>query len=309
MKLSISQVITPLALACVLAQSGLADDDAQPKTGDPGATFHRYEAGEFKGMPYRWMKPIDYDSQQAYPLILSLHGRAGVGADNRKNLRLWNTAVLNQDDWRRKYPCFVIAPQNTFAWVRPKTVKAKVASPDGQEFLAGLNERSRRFVDKQISMPDESSLEIVFGLIKHLQAEYNIDSRRIYVLGGSMGGFGAWAAMQEEPELFAAGIPVCGGPYVYLDLARIKHVPVWAFHGVNDGTVPYALSRNAFESLKREQGNCKLTSLAGVGHGAPGTAFRYTGDDAAKGFVTEYSGQQCDRESDVWKWLFRQRKN
>ena len=153
-------------------------------------------------------------------------------------------------------------------------------------------------------------LEIVFDLIDKIQKDFNIDEKRIYVLGASMGGFGSWTAMQEEPDLFAAGIPVCGGPSPTqnLDLDRIKHIPIWAFHGKEDSTIPYEKSKNAFEKLKIAKGNCKLTSLSGIKHSSWIQAFEYKGDDKAKGYVTEYSSNKCDKESDVWEWLFRQHK-
>ncbi len=282
---------------------------ARAQSGEGGGeVLHGYTAGEFKGMPYRWMKPPDYDAKKSYPLVLSLHGRAGVGTDNRENLRGWNTTIMNRKDWREKHPCFVLAPQNGFAWVRPATVKASVKARGGDAFVAGLDKKARRYVSVQLAKPDYSGLAIVFDLVAKFREDFNIDGRRIYVIGNSMGGYGAWAAMQEEPDLFAAGIAACGGQYIHLGLDRIRHVPVWAFHGTADKTVPYERSRKAFAELKKLGGNCKLTSLKGEGHGIWRIAFRYTGDDTVKGFITEYSSEECDRESDVWKWLFSQRR-
>ena len=39
---------------------------------------------------YRLMKPMSFDSNKRYPVIVSLHGAGGRGADNRKQLRDWN---------------------------------------------------------------------------------------------------------------------------------------------------------------------------------------------------------------------------
>jgi predicted peptidase len=297
-------IIAGLALAGTIAFAGEA-----PRKGGDVAVLHGYEAGELEGMPYRWMKPIDYDPEKTYPLVISLHGRSGVGADNRRNLVSWHTKLLNQDDWRRRNPCFVIAPQNTFAWVRVSTVRAAVEKAGKEEFLSGLGKRQKKFVTTQISQPDYSSLEIVFDIIKKFQKDFKIDESRIYVIGNSMGGFGVWAAISEEPELFAAGIALCGGPYRYKDFEVIKDVPLWAFHGVADKNVSYTkYSRRGFDGLKAIGGNCKLTSLKGEGHSIWEIALRYTGDDEEKGFVTEYASDKCDKEGDVWKWLFSQRK-
>ena len=60
-------------------------------------------------MSYRLMKPIGFDSNKRYPVIVSLHGGGGRGADNRKQLRDWNK-LLAQEQRRSDYPCYVLAP-------------------------------------------------------------------------------------------------------------------------------------------------------------------------------------------------------
>jgi len=293
----------------VVLTAALASLAAEAQSGEgAGSLFRGYSAGEFKGMSYRWMKPPNCDAKKSYPLVLSLHGRAGVGTDNRENLRGWNTTIINRDEWREEHPCFVLAPQNDFAWVRPATVKASVQARGGEAFVAGLDKKARRYVRVQLGKPDYSGLAVVFDLIAKFREDFSVDGQRIYVIGNSMGGYGAWAAMQEEPDLFAAGVAACGGQCIHLGLDRIKHVPVWAFHGTADKIVPYEKSRKAFEELKKLGGNCKLTSLKGQGHGIWRIAFRYAGDNPAKGYTTEYSSEECDREGDVWQWLFSQRK-
>jgi len=45
-----------------------------------------YEPHADDEMPYRLMKPIHFDSNKLYPVIVSLHGAGGRGTDNRKQL-------------------------------------------------------------------------------------------------------------------------------------------------------------------------------------------------------------------------------
>jgi predicted peptidase len=47
-----------------------------------------YEAREFEGVKYRLLRPIDLakNPDQKYPLILSLHGAAGIGNDKKAAL-------------------------------------------------------------------------------------------------------------------------------------------------------------------------------------------------------------------------------
>ena len=62
-----------------------------PKMPNPKQrAFKLYEPSEFEGMPYRLMKPIDFDPEKTYPLILSLHGKGGTGTDNLRSGKVWN---------------------------------------------------------------------------------------------------------------------------------------------------------------------------------------------------------------------------
>ena len=45
------------------------------------------EPQEFQGMPYRVMKPLDFDSENVYPVIVSLHGTGGKGANHDRQLK------------------------------------------------------------------------------------------------------------------------------------------------------------------------------------------------------------------------------
>ena len=74
------------------------------------ALIDAYVARSHESMPYRLMKPLRIEPGKRYPLIVSLHGSGGVGDDNLSNLRFWN-GVMAEQEWRRKYPCFVLVPQ------------------------------------------------------------------------------------------------------------------------------------------------------------------------------------------------------
>ena len=43
-----------------------------------------HEPHMYNDMPYRIMKPLNFDSNKKYPLIVSLHGGGGRGSDNLK---------------------------------------------------------------------------------------------------------------------------------------------------------------------------------------------------------------------------------
>ena len=51
----------------------LPKEEARIKASSSNKWMDLYEEHTFKGMPYRLLKPIDFDPSRTYPLILSLH--------------------------------------------------------------------------------------------------------------------------------------------------------------------------------------------------------------------------------------------
>ncbi len=109
---------------------------------------------------------------------------------------------------------------------------------------------------------DEQTL---IGLLDELEAQYVVDTNRVYLTGLSMGGFGTWSLATKYPDRFAAIAPVCGGGYPYLAY-RLAKVPIWAFHGAKDRRVPLYESKRMVEAVKHFGGQAKLTVYPRAGH-------------------------------------------
>ncbi len=226
-------IITILGLLGIVASArdGRRRQPHQTRPHQPigGTWMHLYEAHNFQGMPYRLMRPYNFDSHQKYPVIISLHGAGGKGTDNRKQLKIWNRQ-LAEENVRKKYPCYVLAPQATELWNKDHFMKIK-------------------------------------AIIKSLPS---VDEDRIYILGASMGGHGTYIMIQIEPNYFAAAAPSCGSGLrqteEFIDPRKIKGLPIWAFHGSEDRLCPYARERALFEAMKRLGGNMKLTTWKGDKH-------------------------------------------
>lgn len=191
-----------------------------------------YEARVFvnsKGdtMRYQFMKPLDYDPQKKYPLVLCLHHGGTHGTDNFSQLGADPAPFLSSN--RDKYPAFFLMPQ----------------CPQGMGWLN---------IDAAI-----------FSMIDSLENEFNIDEKRRYVLGISGGGYGSWHFITARPEMFAAAIPICGGGDVKL-VGKIVDVPVWAFHGEEDNLVPVKLSREMVDGIRKAGGSPKYTEFPDAGH-------------------------------------------
>ena len=94
-----------------------------------------------------------------------------------------------------------------------------------------------------------------------------VDINRVYVMGASMGGYATWQLAMSMPEQFAAIVPICGGG-MYWNADRLVNLPVWAFHGANDGCVKPEESRKMVNAINTNGGNAKLTIYPENGHDA-----------------------------------------
>lgn len=235
-----------LLIATSVVSSMQAQDAITPKPADPREAFEArvFEAADGAKLRYRLLKPIDFDPQQKYPLVIFLHGAGERGDDNAKQL-VHGGRNLADEMLRRRHPAFVIFPQ----------------CPDEKKWV------EVPWDGKWHAMPAEpsDSLQSVFELTAALQQEFPIDDERVYGVGLSMGGFGVWDILQRKPELLAAAVAVCGGgDPAYAD--AFKSTPVWAFHGNVDLVVFPDRSRAMVKALQAAGGRPIYTEYEGVGH-------------------------------------------
>lgn len=108
---------------------------------------------------------------------------------------------------------------------------------------------------------------VLLALLDDMVQQYAVDTERIYLTGLSMGGFGTWSLAIRAPQIFAAIAPICGGGNPYI-AGRLRDVPVWAFHGAMDSTVPSSESRRMVRAVKNAGGDAKLTIYPNAGHDA-----------------------------------------
>lgn len=102
-------------------------------------------------------------------------------------------------------------------------------------------------------------------LLEEVLGSYDIDVRRIYLTGNSMGGYGTWGLAMDDPNRFAAIAPICGGGLPE-NVCDLKDVPVWAFHGEKDDLVKLEEGQQIVDALKACGGNARLTVYPNVGH-------------------------------------------
>jgi len=181
-------------------------------------------------VPYRLFVPQRYDKAQKCPVVIFLHGIGEKGTDNVK--QLGNNAngamVFTTAKNQENHPCFMLVPQSNSGW----------------------------WIDY---------CDPLAQLIDGLSKEYSIDLDRVYVTGLSSGGSGTWEMLVREPNLVAAGVPVCGGADPSKASACVN-IAIWNFHAADDPTMNVAGSRNMIAALRKIGGKPFYTEYPVGGH-------------------------------------------
>lgn len=195
---------------------------------------------------YRLLRPLDLAKDEKTPLLIFLHGAGERGDDNLSQLK-YLPEQLAAPESRKKYRCFVLAPQcrADSSWV---------------DAIWGAKE-SMPIADRPTQ-----DLSQVMTTIEHLLLTEPIDLTRIYLTGLSMGGYGAWELACRAQGMFAAVAPICGGGDEAV-APRLIRIPIWAWHGELDDAVPVERSRDMVQAIRDAGGSlCRYTELPGEGH-------------------------------------------
>ncbi len=167
--------------------------------------------------------PKDYDakSKKGPPLILFLHGAGERGND------VWRANIHGPSKYAAQNPDF------PFIVVTPLCPADEVWSS-----------------------------EVLLTLLDEVISKHNVDEKRIYLTGLSMGGYGTWNLGLGHAKRFAAIAPICGGGERIeillaargyagpVKLKDLRTLPIWAFHGAKDTTVPLLESERMIYALK-----------------------------------------------------------
>jgi predicted peptidase len=111
------------------------------------------------------------------------------------------------------------------------------------------------------------SLENLNVLLDEVIGKYHVDSRRVYLTGWSMGGAGSWKLASDYPARFAAVVPISGKTQLKY-AARLRNMPVWAFHGAKDPVVPVSESQKMTDALQTSGSDARLTIFPDTAHEA-----------------------------------------
>jgi predicted peptidase len=109
------------------------------------------------------------------------------------------------------------------------------------------------------------NIEELNTLLDEIISKYKVDTKRIYLTGLSMGGFGTWEMAIKYPDKFAAIVPICGGGDSSR-VSKIKDMPIWVFHGAKDKVVPLSKSEGMVNALNECSGSPKFTIYPDAEH-------------------------------------------
>ncbi|WP_159476311.1 prolyl oligopeptidase family serine peptidase [Dyadobacter sp. 3J3] len=188
---------------------------------------------------YRFMKPLDYNPENKYPLAVLLHHGGAHGTDNIIQVEGSNAPFFSNYVSKRKYPAFLFIPQ----------------------------------CPQNLSWADPAFSKLIFEAIDDLEKQFSVDTKRRYVMGISGGGLGSWYFIGTHPEMFAAAIPMCGGTDPGLS-ENMTHVAIWAFHGDKDPLAPVSSTRSIIAGIRKAGGHPKYTEFANADHNIGGQVQR-----------------------------------
>lgn len=197
---------------------------------------------------YLLYTPEGYEtSKETYPLVVWLHGGDQGGSDIEKVRTSGLPKLIEQG---RKFPFFVFSPQNP-----------------SEELLYPI--------------------ERVISVLEDVVADHRVNRSRIYLIGYSRGGFGAWAMAEQFPETFAAVVPIAGGGIRHYLNRTNEKTAFWAFHGAKDEVIPLSDTVTLVQRLEELRRDVRLT------------VFEDTNHEAVEGAVLG--------EQKMWDWLLQQK--
>ena len=185
-------------------------------------TYDFKEAG--KPMEYALYVPAKYNPKKPTPLVVLLHG---LGSNPAQIMGY--EGVTEQAE---KHGFIVIAPFgfNTGGWYgaqgQGKDFKVGRVAADAPDNLGELSERD------------------VLNVLEIARKDFNIDNKRVYLMGHSMGGGGSLYLGIKYSDNWAALAPMA--PAIYSspnDLEKIKKMPIIVVQGDKDTLVPVASTR------------------------------------------------------------------
>lgn len=237
-----------------------------PRTETPMAQYTRFFKKKQFTLPednrtltYYWFEPAGrpYPPGLSFPLVVILHGAPG---------NAYAAEYLITQKMQLDYPAFILVPMSPAGkiWAVPDTMNGK--------------DVDRKYLDNQ-SLPD------AVALVRDMAKNNPVDTSRIYILGCSDGGGGAYGAATRYSNIFAAAVPI-SGLWDPLGGGALR-TATWIVHGALDAGMPIANTRALAAGAKAAGAPVVFTEIPDMGH--------------------ECSNPRLYTRA-LWQWLFAHRK-
>ncbi len=227
-------------------------------------------------IPYALFVSSKVSKDKKNPVIVTLHG---LGAPPTIMLR------GNALDLAEEGGYILVAPMgyNTRGWygipmgpkpdltkVPPKTADATPTVQPGAKESAAMAKPPMFDTSKDPPNLRELSEKDVMNVLDLIRKEFNVDERRIYLMGHSMGGAGALYLGIKYPEIWAAIAAIAPAAFGLQpdSLAKIKDMPVMIVQGDADNLVPVDIARRWVDKLKELNMTYTYNEIRGGDHGS-----------------------------------------
>jgi pimeloyl-ACP methyl ester carboxylesterase len=109
------------------------------------------------------------------------------------------------------------------------------------------------------------------ALLEEVLSAFNVDTNRVYLMGSSNGGTGAFLYATLWPDRFAAVVSLMGGGIPFFGdtsvaWKNLSLLPILFVHGEKDEVIPVRATRQTYEMLTHAGFPVEMKILAGRGH-------------------------------------------
>ena len=212
-------------------------------------TYHFADTNE--EIPYAIYVSSKVSRDQKNPLIVTLHGLGGT-----------HTTMMRPN-------ALDLAEAGGYIYVAPMGYNPRgwYGIPAGPPRGGGAGRGGNTNDPPNLRELSEKDTMNVVALIRK---EFNVDDRRIYLMGHSMGGAGTYYLAVKYPDIWAA-IGVLAPAAFGLQpssLSAVPKLPVIVIHGDMDEAVPVSLSRTWVEEMKTLKMTHQYIEVPGGTHGS-----------------------------------------
>ena len=251
-------ILAALTLAVLLPVSVVAQEWVQPERSKANVEAlarvqvktYKFEAASKNDMQYGLYVPTKYNASRATPLVIALHG---LGSDIHYMMEYNNLVELAE-----RYGYIVATPMgyNERGWYG--------ARGQGNEF-------NQRQADPGPANLGALSEQDVLNVLKQVRADFNVDAKRIYLIGQSMGGGGTLYIGSKYADTWAALAAMAPAIYISPDtIAGAARLPVMVVQGDADTSVDPKVTRQWVAKMKELGMNYEYIEVPGGTHASAG---------------------------------------